>query len=67
MLGIGEYLVTFPGPGDALYNNAHPELAEDFKENEGAETIQRDFRRRVFGFRAEPAPLEPEGGVWEVP
>ena len=67
MLGIGEYLMAFPGPGDALDNNAHPELAEDFQEYEGAESIQSDLHRRVLGFRAEPAPLEPEGGVWEVP
>ena len=51
MLGIGEYLVTFPGPGDALDNNAHPELAYDFKEYEGAESIQRDLHRRVLGFQ----------------
>ena len=51
MLGIGEYMMTFPCPGDALDNYAHPELAEDLKEDEGAESIQRDLRRGVFGFR----------------
>ena len=57
MLGLSEYVVTLPGPGDALDDDAHPELAEDFKEYEGTEPIQRDLRRRILGFGAEPAPL----------
>ena len=58
MLGIGEDVMALPCPGDALDDDTHPELAE---------AIQRDLRRRVLGLRAEPSPLEPEGGVRESP
>ena len=46
-----------PRGRDPPYDESNPELPEDLEEDQGAEAIEGDGCRRVFGFRAEPSPL----------
>ena len=59
VLGIRQYTVSFPRPGDSGYNEAYPELPNDLKEDEGSEPVQSDLGLGVLGLGTKPSPLEP--------
>ena len=62
MLTMREGLMCLPVADYLPYIDPNPEFAEDFQEHEWAEAVQGNAVGRIFGFGAEPAPLQPLGG-----
>ena len=52
MLCVGKDMAALPGPGDASYDEADPQLPQDLEEYEWAKAIKSDLCRGVLGLWA---------------
>ena len=62
VLTRGEGVMGFPEADNLADHDPNPQFPKNLQEHEWAEAVQGDPIFWVFGFRAEPPPLEPGRG-----